>query len=89
VAAMIALAIDAMSGDFGAASCVAGALRALQQDPELHLLLVGRSAGIESALASLTPARALRERYQIVEAPEVITMDDNPPSQALLDARGD
>jgi glycerol-3-phosphate acyltransferase PlsX len=75
---MITLAIDAMSGDIGASACVPGALRALRADPDLYLLLVGRRASIEQQLATHADANALRERYRIIDAPEVITMEDKP-----------
>lgn len=75
---MTTLAIDAMSGDTGAEACVPGALRALESHPGLQVLLVGRTATIEQQLAASPLAGALRQRYRIVEAPEVITMDDKP-----------
>ena len=77
-AALISLAIDAMSGDGGAAACVPGAVRALRLDPDLKLLLVGRTADIEQQLAAQPDANVLHDRYRIVEAPEVITMEDKP-----------
>jgi glycerol-3-phosphate acyltransferase PlsX len=73
----ITLAIDAMSGDLGPDACVAGACRALAEDAELRLLLVGRPAEIESHLTG-PEAHRLRGRFEVVEAPDVITMDDKP-----------
>jgi phosphate acyltransferase len=75
---MIKLAVDAMSGDIGASACVPGALRALQSDPDLLLLLVGQTAVLERELAALPQAAAVKSRWHIVEAPDVITMDDKP-----------
>ncbi len=75
---MITLAIDAMSGDTGAAVCVPGSLRALQAHPDLTLLLVGRTADLQQQLTSLAPSNELRARCHIVEAPDVITMTDKP-----------
>lgn len=73
---MLAIAIDVMSGDHGPRECVAGALRALREDTQLHALLVGQSAHIEPALAALPPA--VRSRVEIVPATQVVAMDELP-----------
>jgi len=78
---MTVIALDAMSGDLGAQECVPAALRALVDDPALHLLLVGDPAMLEPLLAAAAkagPAAAARARLEVVPASEVITMDDSP-----------
>lgn len=74
---MITLAIDAMSGDVGPDACVAGACQALREDPQLRLLLVGRPAEIEARLAGAGVDR-LRDRLDLIDSPDVITMEDKP-----------
>ena len=73
---MLAIAIDVMSGDHGPHECVAGALQALQADEDLHAILVGRSADIETELARVRdPVRA---RLEIAAASQVVAMDELP-----------
>lgn len=73
---MLPIAIDVMSGDSEPHEYVAGALRALADDPELRALLVGDGQLLRTALASL-PA-ATRERAVAVPAAQVVAMDDKP-----------
>lgn len=80
---VITLSVDAMSGDAGPQQCVPGALLALARDPQLRLLLVGQSAVVaplvERALREQAAQSAeLRERLQLVEALEVVGMDESP-----------
>ncbi len=73
---MARIALDAMGGDHAPRATVAGALMALAELPEPHVIqLVGRSADIEAELAALEADRA---RLEIVEAPDVIAMTDKP-----------
>ena len=73
-----------MGGDFAPKAPIAGALLALQELDESHLVqLVGRTAVIESQLNALlagefSSASAVRKRIQIVEAPDVIEMSEKP-----------
>ncbi len=73
---MLPIAIDVMSGDNEPREYVAGALRALADDPELRVLLVGEPQLIAGSLASL-PAAA-RARAAAVETSQVVAMDDKP-----------
>ncbi|MDO4682542.1 MAG: phosphate acyltransferase PlsX [Lautropia sp.] len=92
----VRLAIDAMGGDHGLGVTVPAALSFLQSHPDAELLLVGRPDEVEAALqqhAAHLPgglsgavAQALKGRYRIVAASEVIRMDDNPV-QALRNRR--
>ena len=81
---MARIALDAMGGDFAPQATVAGALLALAELADEHVVqLVGSTAVIESELsrqlsgelAALAPHRA---RIEIVEAPDTVGMSDKP-----------
>ncbi len=73
-----------MGGDFAPKAPIAGALLALQELDEAHVVqLVGRTSVIESQLKDLlsgefSSASRVRKRVQIVEAPDVIEMSEKP-----------
>lgn len=73
-----------MGGDFAPKAPIAGALLALQELDESHVVqLVGRTAIIESQLKELlsgefSSASGARKRVQVVEAPDVIEMSEKP-----------
>jgi glycerol-3-phosphate acyltransferase PlsX len=70
------IAVDAMGGDHAPDEIIAGALEALPRlDKEDSLLLVGPQELLETKLAA---ARYDRERLSIVDAPDVIAMDEKP-----------
>lgn len=73
---MLPIAIDVMSGDHEPREYVAGALRALADDPDLRAFLVGDEALLSAALRPL-PA-AVRDRAQIVSASQVVSMEEKP-----------
>ena len=81
-----AVALDAMGGDHAPAAVVRGAVDAAVADPGVRILLVGRAAELRSqldaAVAAGTQAAAGREallgRLDIVDATEVIGMDEHP-----------
>jgi glycerol-3-phosphate acyltransferase PlsX len=79
----VRLAIDCMGGDHGLAVTLPAALAFAGKQPDAQLLLVGRAAEIEAALAGATD---LRSRLEVVHADEVVCMDD-PPAQALRGKR--
>jgi phosphate acyltransferase len=70
------IAVDAMSGDHGPATCVPGALAVLRSEPACELVLVGRPDVLAPALAALPAAE--RARIRIVEATQVVAMDERP-----------
>src|SRR6478752_3580360 len=79
------IALDAMGGDFAPQATVAGALLALGELAPAHTIqLVGRTAVITETLDTLlrdaeyAPLAAHRARLSIVEAPDVIEMNDKP-----------
>jgi glycerol-3-phosphate acyltransferase PlsX len=73
---VLPIAIDVMSGDNEPREYVAGAMRALAEDAELRVLLVGEPGLIASALTPL-PAQQ-RARAAVVAASQVVAMDDKP-----------
>ncbi|MGK2963485.1 MAG: phosphate acyltransferase PlsX [Gemmatimonadaceae bacterium] len=81
---MARIALDAMGGDFAPRATIAGALKALEElDPPHAVQLVGQSSVIENELAALLSGELahcapLRDRLEIVEAPDVVAMSDRP-----------
>jgi glycerol-3-phosphate acyltransferase PlsX len=73
-----------MGGDFAPKAPIAGALLALQELDESHVVqLVGQTTVIESQLKDLlsgefSSASRVGKRVQIVEAPDVIEMSEKP-----------
>ena len=68
------IAVDAMGGDHGPAVIIGGAIAAARRF-DLDLTIVGRASEIEGVLARIEPpARSI----DILDAPEVIEMDDHP-----------
>jgi len=76
----LTVALDAMGGDYGVSVVVPAALRALDAQPDLDLVLVGDRAEIEAQLQR--NAGAASARLKIHHASEQVEMDE-PPSQAL------
>nr|WP_314478809.1 phosphate acyltransferase PlsX [uncultured Pseudomonas sp.] len=74
------IAIDAMGGDFGPRSIVQASIACLSATPSLHLTLVGQSSLLEELVSGVSAAN--RARLQILDATQVIGMDERP-SQAL------
>jgi phosphate acyltransferase len=70
------VALDAMGGDFAPGPIVTGACEAVNDHPELTVVLVGDRERIETELAR-TPA-AQRDRLPIVHASQAIGMDEKP-----------
>ena len=72
---MIKILVDAMGGDNAPYSTVAGAVQAVNNDRELHLILTGRQAEIEWELKKYSFDKS---RIEIVDCPDVIDMNDIP-----------
>ena len=70
---MIKLAIDAMGGDFAPEITVKGAMDAVQEFPDLELVLYGDEAKIKTYLTN-------SERITIVHAPRMIEMGEKTRS---------
>jgi phosphate acyltransferase len=73
---VLPIAIDVMSGDQQPREYIAGALRALQDDVSLRVLLVGDAALIGTELRTLPDA--VRARAEVIAASEVVAMGDSP-----------
>jgi len=72
----ITVAVDAMGGDFGPSVVVPAALQVLEQYPDLHLILVGDQARLETLLhehAGEAPAR-----IKVQHASQSVAMDESP-----------
>ncbi|WP_459874485.1 phosphate acyltransferase PlsX [Halomonas shantousis] len=80
------IAIDAMGGDLGPRTAVAGTFHALDRHPDLEALLFGPRAVLEAEVDAL-PRRllGLRSRLTILDAPHVISQEMRP-SNALRGA---
>jgi glycerol-3-phosphate acyltransferase PlsX len=71
----VRVALDAMGGDNAPGAIVAGGLAALAADPHIELLLVGREAEVRAALGGVD-----HDRLSVVNATEVVGMDEHPAS---------
>ena len=78
----VVVAVDAMGGDHGAAEVVPGALAHAVAHPEDRLILVGQPDAIRANGGAALPANV-----SIVEAPDVIGMDEHP-ARALREKKG-
>jgi glycerol-3-phosphate acyltransferase PlsX len=74
----ITIAIDAMGGDHGPHVTVPAALKALEADDQLNIVLVGLQDAIEAELK--TRKTTSSPRLRIHHASEVVTMDESPQS---------
>jgi glycerol-3-phosphate acyltransferase PlsX len=70
------LALDAMGGDHAPGAPVEGAVRAARE-LGYEVQLVGREADVRQALSAL-PTAGLEGQLTVVDAPEVIAMDEHP-----------
>src|SRR5262245_28845699 len=68
------IALDAMGGDHAPGPIVAGAVQAVEAEPQLHVILVGDSARVEPLLADA----ANRDRLEVFHCTQVVGMDDKP-----------
>ncbi|MBI2795962.1 MAG: phosphate acyltransferase PlsX [Gemmatimonadetes bacterium] len=81
---MARIALDAMGGDFAPKAAIAGAITALADLGSAHrIALVGQSGVVDATLAELLGGElaahaGVRDRLDVVEAPEVIDMSDRP-----------
>ena len=74
----VTVAIDAMGGDHGPHVTVPAALKALAQDSEINIVLVGLTEAIEAELRARKAS--VGARLRIHHASEVVTMDESPQS---------
>ncbi len=69
------IVVDAFGGDYAPQEVVVGVTKALQQNPDLKVVLVGDKDKITQILES---AVFVSDRLEIVHAPDVIGMDEVP-----------
>ena len=69
------IVVDAFGGDYAPYEIVAGAVKALKENSELQLVLVGDKDKITEILQKLV---FVSDRLEIVHAPDVVTMDESP-----------
>src|SRR5579862_9708019 len=69
------IALDAMGGDHAPGPIVAGALQAINADPELRVVLVGDQAQIEPLIAQETNNR---HRIDLFHCTQVVGMEEAP-----------
>lgn len=74
------IALDAMGGDHGPEVTVPAAIRALEANPNLHLILVGQQDILAPLLAR--QGASYSDRWTIQHASESVDMDESP-AQAL------
>lgn len=68
------IAVDAVGGDFFPENPVLGSLKAIEENPSVHILLFGPKEVIQKELSKHTFDES---RITIVDAPEIVTMDDS------------
>ena len=78
----VKIAIDCMGGDHGPKVTVAAALAFAAEFTQVELMLVGKANTLENRLRRAAPDKSVRERLHIVNATEVVEMDE-PPALAL------
>jgi phosphate acyltransferase len=74
----ITIAIDAMGGDHGPHITVPAALRALKEDEQLKIVLVGLEDAIKAELKA--HKASISSRLRIHHASEIVLMDESPQS---------
>lgn len=72
------IGVDAVGGDFYPSNPVDGALEALRQDDGIEILLFGRESLVTPFLQDIPGD--LKDRIRLVDAPEVIGMDESASS---------
>jgi glycerol-3-phosphate acyltransferase PlsX len=84
---MITIALDTMGADFSPHNEVSGALQAVKESSgRFRVLLVGKQGLLEEELRVQTSGNYDKEHIEIVDAQEVISMDEEPV-QALRQKR--
>ena len=76
---MIKVAVDAMGGDYAPGGMVAGAVDAVNTQPGIQVILVGKEDVVNAELSKYTYEK---DRIQVVNATEVIATEE-PPVNAI------
>ncbi|WP_136441589.1 phosphate acyltransferase PlsX [Pacificoceanicola onchidii] len=80
----VVISVDAMGGDSGPATVVAGISHSAEKNPRLHFLLHGPKDTLEALVAK---RRVLDGRCEIRAADGVVSMEDKP-SQVMRNGKG-
>lgn len=72
----VTIAVDMMSGDRGAPVAIQAALKVLQGNSQVQLILVGDESVIRPKMERA--GKSLKERWSIEHTTEVVHMDDSP-----------
>lgn len=72
----LTIAVDAMGGDHGPSVAVPAALTVLAQQPDVHIVLVGRQDAIDAALKE--QGSSAGSRLTIRHASQTVDMDERP-----------
>ena len=71
----IVISVDAMGGDLGPATVVAGIADSAKKNPDIAFILHGPRDELERLLAK---RRQLAGRVEVRDAPDVVSMEDKP-----------
>lgn len=72
----LTISLDAMGGDYGPSVVVPAAVTVSNENPDLHLVLVGQKQILEAALNK--EVGAAKNRIRILHASQEIAMDESP-----------
>jgi glycerol-3-phosphate acyltransferase PlsX len=81
---MVTVVVDAMGGDYAPKAPVEGALQALEQNPQLQIILTGSKEALESALEGKTYDS---KRLSLHYTSEVIENEEHSPAEAIREKR--
>lgn len=73
---MVRIAIDCMGGDGGPATVIKGAMQGNPKLKDVHLLFVGPKPELNDIIAASESENSFT--YEVIDAPEVITNEDQP-----------
>ncbi|MFK7764910.1 MAG: phosphate acyltransferase PlsX [Roseobacter sp.] len=83
-AGRIIISVDAMGGDNGPATVIAGCDQSARKNADIYFILHGHEADLKALVGR---RRALKDRCEIRNAADVVTMDDKP-SQVVRNGSG-
>lgn len=72
------VALDCMGGDYAPVETVKAAVEALRENNEVYIKLYGKEDDIKLELDKYDDAEKYKDRFEVIDAPETIEMDDSP-----------
>lgn len=72
------VALDCMGGDYAPVETVKAAVEALRENNEVYIKLFGKEDDIKLELDKYENIDKLQDRFEVIDAPETIEMDDSP-----------